>query len=211
MKNNFLNSSLTNINLRIKAGSFVSIIGHSGAGKSTLIDLLPRIIEPTKGAIYYDGKDINKCSLESLRSHIVYVTQEPFLFNTTIIDNLRYVKNNATENEIWEALSLANADDFVKLFPQGLYTDLGTLGKKISGGQRQRIVLARAFLSDASLIILDEPTSALDNDSDLKIQNAIEKLKNKIGVTIIIIAHRSSTIQKSDVIINLDKGKIVQK
>ena len=203
--------ALKNINLRIKSGSFVSIIGHSGAGKSTLIDLLPRIIEPSEGAILYDGTDISKCSLNSLRSNIEYVTQEPFLFNTTIIKNLRYVKSNATESEVWNALERAYADSFVKNFPKGLHTDLGTLGKKISGGQRQRIVLARAFLSDASIIILDEPTSALDNESDLKIQNAINELKNKIGVTIIIIAHRSSTIKKSDIIINLDKGKIIDK
>ncbi len=202
--------ALKDINFCIKSGSFVSIIGHSGAGKSTLIDLLPRMIEPNEGSIYYDGIDIKKCSIESLRSNIAYVTQEPFLFNSTIIDNLRYTKSEATEDEIWNALKLAHAYDFVKSFPKGLQTDLGTLGKKISGGQRQRIVLARTFLSDASIIILDEPTSALDNESDLKIQSAIDTLKNKIGATIIIIAHRFSTINKSDIIINLDQGQIVK-
>ncbi|MBF87880.1 MAG: hypothetical protein CMJ14_07765 [Pelagibacterales bacterium] len=202
--------ALKDINFCIKSGSFVSIIGHSGAGKSTLIDLLPRMIEPNEGSIYYDGIDIKKCSIESLRSNIAYVTQEPFLFNSTIIDNLRYTKSEATEDEIWDALKLAHAYDFVKSFPKGLQTDLGTLGKKISGGQRQRIVLARTFLSDASIIILDEPTSALDNESDLKIQSAIDTLKNKIGATIIIIAHRFSTINKSDIIINLDQGQIIK-
>tara|TARA_Y100001970_G_C14256637_1_gene875963 strand:- start:6007 stop:7776 length:1770 start_codon:yes stop_codon:yes gene_type:complete len=199
------------INFSIKAGSFISIIGHSGVGKSTLMDLVPRIIEPNDGTIFYDGIDIKNASLNSLRSKIVYVPQEPFLFNSTIIENLTYVKNKATHEELWEALKLANADTFVSELPDKLDTNIGSLGKKMSGGQRQRLVLARAFLSNASIVILDEPTSSLDMKSDLKIQESINILKKKEDLTIILITHKKSNLELSDTIYELNNGIIERK
>ena len=200
-----------NLNFKIKAGTFVTIMGHSGVGKSTLIDLIPRTIEPSVGSIYYDGQDIKKASLKSLRSQIVYVPQEPFLFNSTISENLKYIKNNASDEEIWNALKLANADKFVSELPEKLQTNIGMLGKKISGGQRQRLVLARAFLADVSIVILDEPTSALDRVSDLKIQESISILKKKEGITIILITHKTSNLQLSDIIFELNNENIERK
>ena len=207
-RNNYV---FRNLNFAIKAGSFVSIIGNSGVGKSTLMDLLPRIIEPSEGSILYDGVDIKKASLKSLRSKIVYLPQEPFLFNTTIYENLIYLKKNASDEEIWTALKLANADEFVSELPKKLHTNIGALGKKMSGGQRQRLVLARAFLSDASIVILDEPTSSLDKESDLKIQESISILKKNEGLTILLITHKTLNLKLSNIIFELNNGNIKRK
>ena len=200
--------TLKNISFTLDAGSFIAISGASGAGKSTIVDMLPRIIEPDKGTILMDNTDIRKISLKSLRSNIAYIPQEPILFNMSIKENLLYVNNKADDEELWNALKLANADNFVNELPDKMDTDLGIMGKKLSGGQRQRIVLARTFLQKPSILILDEPTSALDKDSDNYIQKTISTLQNNLNVTIILIAHRLSSLKKANLIILIENGQI---
>ena len=200
--------TLKNINFSIKAGSFTAISGASGAGKSTLVDLLPRLIEPDEGNIYFDNINIKNMSLESIRSNIAYIPQDPILFNMSLSDNLRYVNQLAKDEDLWEALKLANADDFVNELPDKLNTDLGILGKRLSGGQRQRIVLARTFLQKPSILILDEPTSALDKNSDLYIQKTISNLQQNLNITIILIAHRLSSLKKANYVVQLENGII---
>ena len=202
------NITLKNISFTLDAGSFIAISGASGAGKSTIVDMLPRIIEPDKGTILMDNTDIRKISLKSLRSNIAYLPQEPILFNMSIKENLLYVNNKADDEELWNALKLANADNFVNELPDKMDTDLGIMGKKLSGGQRQRIVLARTFLQKPSILILDEPTSALDKDSDNYIQKTISTLQNNLNVTIILIAHRLSSLKKANLIILIENGQI---
>jgi len=202
------NITLKNISFTLDAGSFIAISGASGAGKSTIVDMLPRIIEPDKGTILMDNTDIRKISLKSLRSNIAYIPQEPILFNMSIKENLLYVNNKADDEELWNALKLANADNFVNELPDKMDTDLGIMGKKLSGGQRQRIVLARTFLQKPSILILDEPTSALDKDSDNYIQKTISTLQNNLNVTIILIAHRLSSLKKANLIILIENGQI---
>ena len=202
------NITLKNISFTLDAGSFIAISGASGAGKSTIVDMLPRIIEPDKGTILMDNTDIRKISLKSLRSNIAYIPQEPILFNMSIKENLLYVNNKADDDQLWNALKLANADNFVNELPDKMDTDLGIMGKKLSGGQRQRIVLARTFLQKPSILILDEPTSALDKDSDNYIQKTISTLQNNLNVTIILIAHRLSSLKKANLIILIENGQI---
>ena len=202
------NITLKNISFTLDAGSFIAISGASGAGKSTIVDMLPRIIEPDKGTILMDNTDIRKISLKSLRSNIAYIPQEPILFNMSIKENLLYVNNKADDEQLWNALKLANADNFVNELPDKMDTDLGIMGKKLSGGQRQRIVLARTFLQKPSILILDEPTSALDKDSDNYIQKTISTLQNNLNVTIILIAHRLSSLKKANLIILIENGQI---
>lgn len=202
------NITLKNISFTIEAGSFVAISGVSGAGKSTIVDMLPRIIEPDKGTIFIDNTDIRKISLKSLRSNIAYIPQEPILFNMSIKENLLYVNNKANDEQLWNALKLANADNFVSELPDKMDTDLGIMGKKLSGGQRQRIVLARTFLQKPSILILDEPTSALDKDSDNYIQKTISSLQNNLNITIILIAHRLSSLKKASLIILIENGQV---
>ena len=202
------NITLKNISFTIEAGSFIAISGASGAGKSTIVDMLPRIIEPDKGTIFMDNIDIRKISLKSLRSNIAYIPQEPILFNMSIKENLLYVNNKANDDQLWNALKLANADNFVSELPDKMDTDLGIMGKKLSGGQRQRIVLARTFLQKPSILILDEPTSALDKDSDNYIQKTISSLQNNLNITIILIAHRLSSLKKASLIILIKNGQV---
>ncbi|MBL42074.1 MAG: hypothetical protein CMM49_05390 [Rhodospirillaceae bacterium] len=199
---------LDNINFQLRAGNFIAIVGDSGAGKSTLVDMLTRLIVPSKGKIYFDGHDINKFSLNSIRNNIAYIPQEPVLFRMTIGENLRYAKLNATEEELWKALELANAYEFVNNLPDKLETNLGNMGSKLSGGQRQRIILARIFLKKPSLLILEEPTSALDKNSDQYINNSIANIKKNMNTTIILISHKITSYENIDTIIKINKGKI---
>ncbi|MGG3564189.1 ABC transporter ATP-binding protein [Neobacillus rhizosphaerae] len=200
--------SLKGINLEIYANQMTAIVGKSGAGKSTLIDLLIGLLKPVSGQILLDGKPLSNDKIVQLRQTTSYVPQDPFLFNATIKENLLIINPKATENEIWEALELAAAKDFVLRLPSGLNTLIGDRGIKLSGGERQRLVLARAVLRKPSLLILDEATSALDTENESKIQDAIEQLKGKM--TIIVIAHRLSTIRNADQVVVLDKGEIIQ-
>ncbi len=200
--------ALQNINVTIPANSMTAIVGRSGAGKSTLIDLLMGLNRPETGAVLLDGHPLTDENLLSLRKSISYVPQDPFLFNSTIRENLIKVNELASEEQIWKALEFAAACDFVKELPHGLDTLIGDRGVKLSGGERQRLVLARAILRHPSILVLDEATSALDTENESKIQEALEKLRGQM--TIIVIAHRLSTIRNADQVIVLEQGEIIQ-
>ncbi|MGF9965375.1 ABC transporter ATP-binding protein [Bacillus rhizoplanae] len=201
--------ALQNINFQINSNCMTAIVGRSGAGKSTLIDILMGLMQPEKGQVLIDGTPLTIDNLLSFRKCISYVSQDPFLFNASIRENLLMVEPNASEEQLWESLEFSAAAEFVRRLPQGLDTFIGDRGVRLSGGERQRLVLARAILRKPSILILDEATSALDTENEAKIQSALERLKGKM--TIIVIAHRLSTIRNADQVIVLDKGEIVQK
>lgn len=200
--------ALKDINVTIPSKKMTAIVGKSGAGKSTFVDLLMGLNQPQEGALHIDGQKISNHSLALLRQSIGYVSQEPFLFNGTIRENLLLLRPNATDQELWQALSFASAADFVKKLPESLDTYIGDRGIKLSGGEKQRLVLARVILKDPLILILDEATSSLDTENEKNIQESIEQLKGKM--TIIVIAHRLSTIRDADQVIVLDEGKVVQ-
>ncbi|BCR05203.1 lipid A export permease/ATP-binding protein MsbA [Desulfuromonas versatilis] len=187
-------------------GEVVALVGPSGAGKSTVAGLLARFYDPIAGAIRIDGVDLRRFTLDSLRSHIALVDQETFLFNTSIAENIRYGKPEATDEEILEAARKAFADDFINALPEGFRTSIGDRGLRLSGGQRQRLCIARAILRDAPVLILDEATSALDTESETMVQKALANLmKNR---TTFVIAHRLSTIMHADKIVVMEQGAI---
>ena len=199
---------LRDIDLRIQKGQVVAIAGESGSGKSTLINLIPRFYEPTQGTIEIDGQDIRYVKKDSLLDQIAIVTQQTFLFNRSIAENIRYGKRDASLKEIEEAARAAYIHDFITELPKGYDTEVGELGVRLSGGQRQRIAIARAFLKDAPILILDEATSALDSESEKGVQEALSNLVK--GKTTFIIAHRLSTVRNCDMIIVLKDGRIVE-
>jgi subfamily B ATP-binding cassette protein MsbA len=203
-------AALNDITVDILAGRMTAIVGPSGAGKSTFVDLIPRLILPNRGVIEIDGTPAHNLALRSLRQLVTYIPQEPFLFDATFAENIRYLRPDATDQEVTEAAKAANADEFISELPLGYETRLGDGGANLSGGQKQRIVLARAFLSQASIFVLDEPTSALDYESESAIQLAVENLVSTRGCTVIVIAHRLSTIQNADIVIHLQAGKILK-
>lgn len=196
------------LNLRIKPGEKVGLVGHSGSGKTTLTRLLLRFSDIQSGSIAIDGQDIAAITQDDLRRHIAYVPQEPLLFHRSISENIGYGTADASQASIEAVARMASAHDFIKTLPQGYDTLVGERGVKLSGGQRQRVVIARALLKNAPILVLDEATSALDSESEVLIQAALWKLME--GRTAIVIAHRLSTIQKMDRIIVLDDGKIVE-
>lgn len=200
--------ALQKVNLHIPANRMTAIVGHSGAGKSTLVDVVMGLLKPESGSVMIDGIPLTDDILLSLRESLGYVSQDPFLFNTSIRDNLLMVKPHAEEEQLWEALQFSSAADFVRKLPQGLDTLIGDRGVRLSGGERQRLILARAMLKKPSILILDEATSALDNENEAKIQEVLEQLKGKM--TIIVIAHRLSTIRDADEVIVMEEGKIIQ-
>ena len=200
--------ALENVNITLQANQMTAVVGPSGAGKSTLIDLIMGLNQPEKGLVLLDGNPLTKDNLLSLRSSLSYVPQDPFLFHTSIRENLLLVEPNATDAHLWEALSFASAAEFVKKLPDGLDSIIGDRGIKLSGGERQRLVLARAILRKPSILVLDEATSALDTVSEAKIQQSLNLLRGKM--TIIVIAHRLSTIRNADQVIVLEEGKVVQ-
>ncbi|KAK0398330.1 hypothetical protein QR680_002536 [Steinernema hermaphroditum] len=196
------------LNLVIQPGCITALCGPSGEGKSTIAALIERFYEPTKGSITLDGKDLKTLDLQWLRRYTVgIISQEPVLFGTTIAENIRYGKLNATDEEVREAARLANADDFVSKFPHGYDTVVGERGVTLSGGQKQRIAIARALLKNPPILILDEATSALDSESERVVKEALDNAMR--GRTVIIIAHRLSTIRNADEIVVI-KGKRVQ-
>ncbi len=199
---------LHDVSLKIDAGHAVAVVGPSGAGKSTLVDLLPRFYDVTAGGIFIDGKDVREITVESLRSLMGIVTQETFLFNTTIRENIAYGSPRATDAEIEEAARAANAHSFILETPLGYGTVIGDRGVKLSGGQRQRLSIARAILRNPPILILDEATSSLDTESEQLVQEAIVRLME--GRTSIVIAHRLSTVQRADMIYVLERGKVVE-
>ncbi|MFP7473345.1 ABC transporter ATP-binding protein [Niallia taxi] len=202
------NWALSNIDLQIPINETTAIVGQSGAGKSTLVDILMGLLTPEIGEITVNNKELSGENLLSYRSCISYVSQEPFLFHASIRDNLTMVELNASDDDIWMALSFAAADKFVRSLPEGIDTIIGDRGIKLSGGERQRIVLARAILRKPSILVLDEATSALDSETEQKIQESIDRLKGKM--TIIIIAHRLSTIRNADKVVVLKGGMVIQ-
>ena len=199
---------LNNISFDIHPGKTVALIGPSGAGKSTTVQLLLRFFDPQSGKIQIDGDDLKSLDLESYLSQVALVPQETLLFGGTIRENILYGKLDATDTEIIEASKSANAHEFIVEFSNGYDTLVGEKGTKLSGGERQRIAIARALLKNPKVLVLDEATSALDNQSEMQIQDALEKLM--AGRTTFIIAHRLSTVHNADKIIVLDKGKVVE-
>ena len=199
---------LKDISFEVKAGEMIGIVGHSGAGKSTLINLLMRLYDVTEGEITIDGIDIRDFAVHTLRSQIGVVLQETFLFEGTVLDNIRYAKPEATFNEIIEAAKVANAHEFIVKLPDAYHTVIGEKGHTLSGGERQRIAIARAVLHNPKILILDEATSALDTQTEKKIQEALERLTK--GKTTFAIAHRLSTLQKANRLLVLDKGTFAE-
>lgn len=199
---------LKNFTLHVPKGKTVALVGQSGSGKSTIANLLTRFYDVVEGTITVDGIDIKDMSLSDLRKNIGIVTQDAILFNDTLRSNMVVGKENATDQEIIEALEIANAWEFVKDLPKGLDTNIGDSGNKLSGGQKQRLSIARAVLKNPPIMILDEATSALDTESERLVQKALENMmKNR---TSIVIAHRLSTIQNADQIVVMQKGEIVE-
>jgi ATP-binding cassette, subfamily B, bacterial MsbA len=200
---------LDNINLVVEKGKTVALVGSSGAGKSTLADLVPRFHDVTSGEVQIDGKNIKDYALQSVRSQLSIVTQEPILFNDSIANNIKLGKPDATDDEVVNAAKVANAHQFIINKEDGYNTNIGDRGNKLSGGERQRITIARAVLKNPPILILDEATSSLDTESERLVQDAINNLMT--NRTSIVIAHRLSTIRHADEIIVLQKGKIVER
>jgi subfamily B ATP-binding cassette protein MsbA len=199
---------LKNFNLEVPKGKTIALVGQSGSGKSTIANLLTRFYDVTEGTITIDGINIKDMTMHSLRAMIGLVTQDSILFNDSIKNNLLIGKPNATDEEVIEALKVANAYEFVIDLPNGINTNIGDAGGKLSGGQKQRLSIARAVLKNPPIMILDEATSALDTESEKFVQVALENMMQ--NRTSIVIAHRLSTIQKADLIVVMKKGKIVE-
>ena len=199
---------LKDFSLEVNKGQTIALVGQSGSGKSTIANLLTRFYDVNEGTIAIDGIDIKDMNLQSLRGLMGLVTQDSILFNDTIKANISLGKLDATDDEIIEALKIANAYEFVKNLPMGIYTNIGDSGNKLSGGQKQRLSIARAVLKNPPIMILDEATSALDTESEKFVQVALENMMQ--NRTSIVIAHRLSTIQKADKIVVMQKGEIVE-
>ena len=200
--------ALDGFNLNIRQGERVALVGRSGSGKSTVVNLLPRFVEPSSGAVYLDDANIEDIKLDNLRSHFALVSQDVFLFDDTLLENVRYSRPDATEEEVLAALKAANLQNLVESSPHGLNQPIGANGNQLSGGQRQRVAIARAILKDAPILLLDEATSALDNESERLVQQALERLME--NRTSIIVAHRLTTVEQADRIIVMDDGHIVE-
>jgi subfamily B ATP-binding cassette protein MsbA len=200
------NLILRDINLTVRAGAVVAIVGSSGAGKTTLVNLLPRFYTATVGAVVVDGNDVRGVTLRSLREQMAIVTQETILFNDTIWNNLCYGRPNMPQDQVYAAAKAALAHDFIMDMPQKYQTLIGDRGQRLSGGQRQRLAIARALLKDAPILILDEATSELDSESEMLVQSALNNLMT--GRTVFVIAHRLSTIRRADMIAVLEGGTI---
>lgn len=199
---------IKNFNSTIKSGEKVALIGPSGAGKTTLVRLIMRLYDVTKGAVMIDGQNIQQVAQESLRSQISFVPQEPVLFHRTLMENIRYGRRNATDEEVIEAARMAHCGEFIESLPSKYETLVGERGIKLSGGERQRVAIARAILKKAPVLILDEATSSLDSNSESLIQDALNNLMKEC--TTIVIAHRLSTIKKMDRIVVLEEGQVAE-
>jgi subfamily B ATP-binding cassette protein MsbA len=204
-ENGFL---LKSIDLDVKAGEVVALVGPSGAGKTTLVNLVPRFYDVSEGAVLVDGVDVRDLDLTSLREKVSIVAQDTFLFNDTVANNIRYGKPGASMQSVTEAAGNSLAEEFIGALPQGYDTVIGERGVKLSGGQRQRIAIARALLKNSPILILDEATSHLDTESEMLVQKALANLMT--GRTVIVIAHRLSTIRRADKIVVLDRGGIAE-
>lgn len=199
---------LQDINLEIKKGQTVALVGPSGGGKSTLMDLIPRFMDVTAGAVYFDGVDLRDIQQESLRSMVGVVNQESILFNDSVFNNIAFGKQGVSDQEVITAAKIANAHEFIQNLAQGYETNIGDRGSKLSGGQKQRLCIARAVLKNPPIMLLDEATSALDTESERLVQDALYKLME--NRTTVVIAHRLSTIQNADKIVVVENGRIVE-
>jgi subfamily B ATP-binding cassette protein MsbA len=197
---------ITGLNLQVKAGEVVALVGASGGGKTTIANLVPRFYDVESGAVRVDGLDVRDINLASLRSLIGLVAQDTFLFNDTVANNIAYGRPGIPQEEIRQAAETALAHEFIERLPEGYQTNIGDRGTRLSGGQRQRIAIARALLKNAPILILDEATSHLDTESEMLVQKALANLMEHR--TVIVIAHRLSTIRRADKIVVLAKGKI---
>jgi len=200
--------ALRNVSLTAHPGEVVALVGRSGAGKTTLANLVPRFYDPSDGYITVDGYDLRDVTQESLRRQIGFVFQDTFLFATTVRENIRFGRPDATDAEVEAAAVAANAHEFICALPEGYNTQVGERGVKLSGGQRQRIAIARAILRDPRILILDEATSSLDSESEAAIQDALDRLM--VGRTCFVIAHRLSTVLRADKIVVLEEGRLVE-
>ncbi|MBJ7255796.1 MAG: ABC transporter ATP-binding protein [Akkermansiaceae bacterium] len=196
------------ITLDAQPGQTIALVGSTGAGKTTVLSLLARFYESTTGQITLDGIDISTLAKPSLRDHLAYVTQEPFLFNGTVRENLLLAKRDASETELWKALEAAHAERFIRSLPKQLDTNVGERGVKLSGGEKQRISIARALLKNAPILLLDEATASVDSETERLIQDALDRLME--NRTAFVIAHRLSTIQNADRIYVLEKGQVIE-
>jgi ATP-binding cassette subfamily B protein len=196
------------IDIDVKPGEMIGLVGHSGSGKTTLTNLIMRFYDVDAGGIYIDGVNLKDISQKKFHSQIGVVLQETYLFAGTIIENIRYAKPEATEEEIIEACKIANAHEFITAFPDGYETRIGEKGQRLSGGEKQRIAIARAIICDPRILILDEATSSLDTENELVIQTALQRLIK--GRTTFAIAHRLSTLKNADRLIVLDHGKVAE-
>jgi subfamily B ATP-binding cassette protein MsbA len=194
------------LNLEVKAGQVVALVGPSGGGKTTIANLVPRFYDAARGSVKIDGQDVRELSLGSLRANIGLVAQDTFLFNDTVANNIAYGQTGVPEAAIRAAAQTALAHDFIERLPEGYQTVIGDRGVKLSGGQRQRLSIARALLKNAPILILDEATSHLDTESEMLVQKALANLMEHR--TVIVIAHRLSTIRRADQIVVLEKGQI---
>lgn len=199
---------LDHVNLKVKSGEYVALVGSSGAGKTTLCSLIPRFYDVTEGRVLLDGQDIRKIQLNSLRNHIGIVQQDVYLFAGTVMENIRYGKPDATDEEVLRAAKAANAHDFIMELENGYDTDIGQRGVKLSGGQKQRLSIARVFLKNPPILIFDEATSALDNESEKIVQQSLEELAK--DRTTFVIAHRLSSIRKAQRILVLTDDGIAE-
>ena len=206
-ESNLDNRVLKDININIAGNKMTALVGHSGSGKSTLLSLIPRIYDPISGKVEVDGQNIKEVKLSSLRKEISIVDQNTTLFDDTVLNNIKYAKPDASNDDIFKAADMAMCTDFINKLENKFETKIGENGIKLSGGEKQRLSIARAFLKNSKIILLDEATSSLDSETEEKIQKALEKLiSNK---TTIVIAHRLSTILNSNIIYVLDKGKVI--
>ncbi len=200
--------TLHGVSIKANPGQTIALVGTTGAGKTTVLSLLARFYEKDSGSILLDGQEIGALDKTSLRSQLAYVTQEPFLFNGTVRENLELAKRGATDEEIWKALEAANGDKFVRGLDHGLETNVGERGVKLSGGEKQRLSIARALLKDAPILLLDEATASVDSETEHQIQAALDRLME--NRTAFVIAHRLSTIQNADRIYVLEKGHVIE-
>ncbi|MGY5778150.1 ABC transporter ATP-binding protein [Rhizobium sp. LEGMi135b] len=199
---------LSGVSFSAEGGQTTALVGPSGAGKSTVINLIPRFYDPKAGSIFIDGQDIAHVTKQSLREQLAYVSQQPYLFEGTIRDNIRYGRPNATDAEIEQAARLAYAHDFIEAQPMGYDTPVGENGVTLSGGQRQRLSIARALVRNAPILLLDEATSALDTESEAAVQKALEEAMS--GRTVVVIAHRLSTVVRAEKIVVMQNGRVVE-